>query len=126
MRIPALTPIQLKNLSKEETENKKAEIHTAIVIVHALLNSTTIYLEFIRHYQFLISNNKFRKKIVNSFDENQLLLNDLNEVFKRTKETRALIGEQDEFSYDLLDKLEAMIKEVTSQEYGLGIEIKEI
>jgi hypothetical protein len=118
---PPVSPLRIKEFTIEERNKKAAEVHQAVVIVHGLLTAAEVYVDFLRNYQFIIENKKFRKYINDSFLENKIFLREIDKVFKSSPSMEEHIQDQEEFSYSLLDRLEEVVKEYTAEEFGFSI-----
>jgi hypothetical protein len=120
-QVPPVSPLEIKSFTTEERNRKAAEIHQAVVIVHGLLTAAEVYVDFLKHYQFIIDNKKFRKYINDTFLENKLFLREIDKVFKSSPSMEEHIQEQEDFSYSLLDKLEEVVTNYTANEFGFSI-----
>lgn len=118
---PPVSPLRIKEFTTEERNKKAAEIHQAVVIVHGLLTAAEVYVDFLKHYQFLIDNKKFRKYINNTFLENKIFLREIDKVFQSSPSMEQHIADQEEFSYSLLNRLEKVVNEYTADEFGFSI-----
>jgi predicted house-cleaning noncanonical NTP pyrophosphatase (MazG superfamily) len=120
-QVPPVSPLEIKAFTTEERNKKAAEVHQAVVIVHGLLTAAEVYVDFLKHYQFIIDNKKFRKYINDTFLENKLFLREIDKVFKSSPSMEEHIQEQEDFSYSLLDKLEEVVTNYTADEFGFSI-----
>lgn len=124
--IKPISPTEIKALSPDERQKKVHEVHHAVVIVHALLSATEMYVDFLKHYQFLIENKRFRKHINDTWLENKLLVRELDNLFAKHHTMKEHVQGQQDFSYLLLEKLEQLVKDFTAEEFGMRIEKREI
>lgn len=120
-QVPPVSPLRIKEFTNEERNRKAAEIHQAVVIVHGLLTAAEVYVDFLKHYQFIIDNKKFRKHINDTFLENKIFLREIDKVFKSSPSMEEHIQEQEDFSYSLLGRLEELVKTYTAEEFGFSI-----
>jgi hypothetical protein len=120
-QVPPVSPLEIKAFTTEEKNKKASEVNQAVVIVHGLLTAAEVYVDFLKHYQFIIDNKKFRKYINDTFLENKLFLREIDKMFKSSPSMEEHIQAQEDFSYSLLDKLEEVVKNYTADEFGFSI-----
>jgi adenosylmethionine-8-amino-7-oxononanoate aminotransferase len=120
-QVPPVSPLEIREFTTEERNKKASEVNQAVVIVHGLLTAAEVYVDFLKHYQFIIDNKKFRKYINDTFLENKLFLREIDKMFKISPSMEEHIQAQEDFSYSLLDKLEEVVKNYTADEFGFSI-----
>lgn len=120
-KIQPLSKAEIAAMPKHEFEQKCLEINQAIVVTHALMQAVQVNVEFLRYYQFMITNKPVRTKILKAFNEQDYFVNELTKLFKSKIEMKTHAEEQEEFSYKLLEELAQVATQYTSNELGFSI-----
>ena len=117
-----VTKFQWSQMTEEEKEKIMTNIRISMVGLHATLNASSHYKNFIKEYEVGIGNKKTVKVLKDAFISLEYLLTFIDTAFKGSKEVKKehLDAEQ-EFTYKILENLEDECFQFVNHEMGFNM-----